>query len=84
MKWKNDTVSFAEIERLKEENHVVGSVLKELEAFTNMDGVLRTIWTAPVALNSIESCTEEEKKEMQKEAENLILEQVFEQDVDKK
>ncbi len=40
---------------MKEENHFVGSVLKELEAFTNMDGVLRTIWTSPVARNSIES-----------------------------
>lgn len=51
---------------MKEENHFVGSVLKELEAFTNMDGVLRTIWTSPVARNSIESFTEEEKKEIQK------------------
>ena len=84
MKWKNETVSFAEIERLKEENHFVGSVLKELEAFTNMDGVLRTIWTSPVARNSIESFTEEEKKEIQKEAENIILEQLFQQERDKK
>ena len=83
MKWKNETVSFAEIERLKEENHFVGSVLKELEAFTNMDGVLRTIWTSPVARNSIESFTEEEKKEIQKEAENIILEQLFQQERDK-
>ncbi|PEF64177.1 metallophosphoesterase family protein [Bacillus cereus] len=84
MKWKNETVSFAEIERLKAENHFVGSVLKELEAFTNMDGVLRTIWTSPVARNSIESFTEEEKKEIQKEAENIILEQLFQQERDKK
>ncbi len=84
MKWKNETVSFAEIERLKEENHFVGSVLKELEAFTNMDGVLRTIWTSPIARNSIESFTEEEKKEIQKEAENIILEQLFQQERDKK
>ncbi|PGM51276.1 metallophosphoesterase family protein [Bacillus thuringiensis] len=84
MKWKNETVSFAEIERLKAENHFVGSVLKELEAFTNMDGVLRTIWTSPVARNSIESFTEDEKKEIQKEAENIILEQLFQQERDKK
>lgn len=83
MKWKNETVSFAEIERLKEENHFVGSVLKELEAFTNMDGVLRTIWTSPVARNSIEAFTEEEKKEIQKEAKNIILEQLFQQERDK-
>ncbi|MCU5167578.1 DNA repair exonuclease, partial [Bacillus paranthracis] len=56
----------------------------ELEAFTNMDGVLRTIWTSPVARNSIESFTEEEKKEIQKEAENIILEQLFQQERDKK
>ena len=68
---------------MKEENHFVGSVLKELEAFTNMDGVLRTIWTSPVARNSIESFTEEEKKEIQKEAENIILEQLFQQERDK-
>ena len=48
---------------MKEENHFVGSVLKELEAFTNMDGVLRTIWTSPVARNSIESFTEEERRD---------------------
>ncbi|MEK4836612.1 metallophosphoesterase family protein [Bacillus sp. FSL L8-0152] len=84
MKWKNETVSFAEIERLKAENHFVCSVLKELEAFTNMDGVLRTIWTSPVARNSIESFTEDEKKEIQKEAENIILEQLFQQERDKK
>ena len=68
---------------MKEENHFVGSVLKELEAFTNMDGVLRTIWTSPVARNSIESFTEEER-EIQKEAENIILEQLFQQERDKK
>ena len=61
MKWKNELL-FAEIERLKAENHFVGSVLKELEAFSNMDGVLRTIWTSPVARNSIESFTEERRK----------------------
>ena len=48
-----------------------------------MDGVLRTIWTSPVARNSIESFTEEEKKEIQKEAENIILEQLFQQERDK-
>ena len=79
MKWKNETVSFAEIERLKAENHFIGSVLKELEAFSNMDGVLRTIWTSPVARNSIESL-QKKKKEIQKEAENIILEQLFQQE----
>ena len=28
-----------------------------------MDGVLRTIWTSPVARNSIESFTEEEERD---------------------
>lgn len=84
MKWKNETVSFAEIQRLKEENHFVGSVLQELESFTNMDAVLRTIWTSPVARNVIESFSDEEKAEIQKEAENIILEQLFQQERDKK
>ncbi|SDZ08078.1 DNA repair exonuclease [Bacillus sp. 166amftsu] len=84
MKWKNETISFAETERLKEENHFVGSVLQELESFTNMDAVLRTIWTSPVARNVIESFSEEEKAEIQKEAENIILEQLFQQERDKK
>ncbi|EEL51849.1 metallophosphoesterase family protein [Bacillus cereus] len=84
MKWKNETISFAETERLKEENHFVGSVLKELESFTNMDAVLRTIWTSPVARNVVESFSEEEKAEIQKEAENIILEQLFQQERDKK
>ncbi|MFJ8527425.1 exonuclease SbcCD subunit D [Bacillus sp. NPDC094106] len=84
IKWKNETISFAEIERLKEENHFVGNVLQELESFTNMDAVLRTIWTSPVARNVIESFSEEEKAEIQKEAENIILEQLFQQERDKK
>ncbi|EOP57913.1 MULTISPECIES: metallophosphoesterase family protein [Bacillus] len=84
MKWKNETVSFAEIQRLKKENHFVGSVLQELESFTNMDTVLRTIWTSSVARNVIESFSDEEKAEIQKEAENIILEQLFQQERDKK
>ncbi|KEK24942.1 metallophosphoesterase family protein [Bacillus gaemokensis] len=80
MKWKNETVSFAEIERLKEENHFVGNVLQELESFTNMDAVLRTIWTSPIARNVIETFSEEEKAEIQKEAESIILEQLFQQE----
>ena len=84
IKWKNETISFAEIERLKEENHFVGNVLQELESFTNMDAVLRTIWSSPVARNVIESFSEEEKAEIQKEAENIILEQLFQQERDKK
>ena len=46
-----------------------------------MDGVLRTIWTSPVARNSIESLQKKEK--IQKEAENIILEQLFQQERDK-
>ncbi|MDM5187357.1 DNA repair exonuclease [Bacillus sp. DX4.1] len=84
IKWRNETISFADIERLKEENHFVGSVLQELESFSNMDAVLRTIWTSPVARNVIESFSEEEKAEIQKEAENIILEQLFEQERGKK
>ena len=72
MKWKNETVSFAEIERLKEENHFVGSVLKELEAFTNMDGVLRSIWTSPVARNSIESLQKKRRKRFKRKQKILF------------
>lgn len=72
MKWKNETVSFAEIERLKEENHFVGSVLKELEAFTNMDGVLRSIWTSPIARNSIESLQKKRRKRFKRKRKILF------------
>ena len=80
MKWKNETMSFAEIERLKEENHFVGSVLQELESFSNMDTVLRAIWTSSAAQGVIEAFSEEEKAEIQKEAENIILEQLFQRE----
>lgn len=72
MKWKNETVSFAEIERLKAENHFIGSVLKELEAFSNMDGVLRTIWTSPVARNSIESLQKKRRKRFKRKQKILF------------
>lgn len=84
MKWKNETASFAEIQQLKEENHFVGSVLQELESFTNMDTILQTIWTSPVARNVIEPFSDEEQAEIQKEAENIILEQLFQQERDTK
>lgn len=80
VKWKNETISFAEIEKLKKENHFIGNVLQELESFSSMDEVLRTIWTSPVARKVLHSFSEEEKKEIQKGAENIILEQLLEQE----
>lgn len=64
MKWKNEMVFFVEIECLKVENYFIGSVLKELEVFSNMDGVLCIIWIFFVVCNSIEFFIEEEKKEI--------------------
>jgi exonuclease SbcD len=65
---------------LKKENHFIGNVLQELESFSSMDEVLRTIWTSPVARKVLHSFSEEEKKEIQKGAENIILEQLLEQE----
>lgn len=80
VKWKNETVSFAEIEKLKKENHFIGTALQELESFSNIDSVLRPIWSSPVARKVLRSFSEEEMKEIQKDAENLILEQLLQQE----
>ncbi|CAM4082527.1 DNA repair exonuclease [Bacillus manliponensis] len=80
VKWKNETVSFTEIAKLKEENHFIGTALQELESFSNMDGVLRPIWSSPVARRVLHSFSEEEMKEIQKDAENLILEQLLQEE----
>ncbi|MFX3624153.1 MAG: exonuclease SbcCD subunit D [Ectobacillus sp.] len=73
VKCYNYTFSHEAWERLKSENDFFADLLKETEAFTDMDTVLRPLWNS-AARKVLEPFSDEEKEEIRKEAERIVIE----------
>jgi exonuclease SbcD len=76
VKCSNQTLSHDAWEEIKQEHHFFGDLLKEAEQFEDINAIVRPLWTSSAA-REIEMFSEEEKQEIVREAERIVIRELL-------
>ncbi|WP_028402503.1 metallophosphoesterase family protein [Ectobacillus panaciterrae] len=83
VKCNDKTLSRDTWEQMKKEHHFFGALLKEAEQFKEIDGILRPLWASSAA-RELEMFSAEEKQEILKEAERIVIQGLMAEEADKR